>query len=201
MNINWHLLTFFFSYETSCFLKTEMDSGLLSRYDRKRTFESQYFINISSRLDGFANWRMTLGTGSKLQIWHLSSQVKFTLITNQWVSHDPWRSSLSSFHWLVLCIYAHVQLKMLLINGFIGSCIEKTMSSPGMCSLNTSPKLGHVKVAVFISETTCFTKSSGYSKDKADICLRPCTGVHFYKPIQCDPRKEVLVMTSSQRAF
>lgn len=197
-------LFFFFCYETSCFLKTEMDLGLLSLYHRKEHLN----LNILSIFlaDGMVlqaeKWLLGQGTSYRFGTWVHKLNSLWLLINEFFVALEGGgRSSTSSFHWLVLCIYAHLQMKLLLVNGFIGSCTEKTMSGPGMCSVTTSLKLGHIKVAAFISELTCYTKSSAYPKQKTDVFLRPCTGVHFCKPIQCDPRKEVLLMTSSQRGF
>lgn len=51
-----------------------------------RRLESQSFTDTSSRLGGFINRKITLGIGSKLQICHWSSQVKFTLFPNLGVS-------------------------------------------------------------------------------------------------------------------
>lgn len=62
------------------------------------------------------------------------------------------RSSLSCFHWFMLYIYAPLQLKLLLVNDFIGSCSEETMNNRRIQSLNICGKLEHVKVAVFLSE-------------------------------------------------
>lgn len=167
----------------------------------------------------FVNRKMTLGIGSKLRIWHLSLQVKFTLITSQWVSAGPWKKwkvIFSPFHWFMLHIYVHLQLKLLLVNGFIGSCDEKTMTNPGMWSLNISVKLGHIKGAVFTSELgkpkAPATPSwyTWYSYQATHLCLfypeeaGAFLQVDFqvcFKPIQFDPKKEVLLKTSSQRCF
>lgn len=71
------------------------------------------------------------------------------------------RSSLSSF-----------QLKLLLVNDFIGSCGEEKMNNPGMRSLNVSVKLGHSKVAAFLD-----LLSSGNPKQYPDVFIRQCTCV------------------------
>lgn len=63
------------------------------------------------------------------------------------------RSSLPSFHWFVLYIYAPLQLELLLVNDWIRRCGEATTRSPGMRSLNTSGKLGHVMGAMVFLRT------------------------------------------------
>lgn len=61
------------------------------------------------------------------------------------------RSSLSCFHWFMCHTYAHLQLTLLLVNDFIGSCSEEKMNNPGMRSLNVNVNLGCTKVAVFLN--------------------------------------------------
>lgn len=62
------------------------------------------------------------------------------------------RSLLSCFHWFVLYIYAPLQMKLLIVDDFIGSYSEKIINNPKIQSLNISGKLGHIKVAVFLYE-------------------------------------------------
>lgn len=64
---------------------------------------------------------------------------------------------------LLSLVYA-LQLKLLLVNNFIGSFSGETMSNPRIQSLNLSIELGHIKAAVFLSELTQWGKSFGDPK-------------------------------------